>query len=291
MPAGRAFACQRPSCFNPRLPFPGGDACRRTQRSFGPARFNPRLPFPGGDAQGHSRCERRRVVSIHASRFREAMRSRTSRSLGFCVVSIHASRFREAMPCTASQRRAMRAKVSIHASRFREAMPLLDRSPCAGDRCFNPRLPFPGGDAERCKGARRHHPFQSTPPVSGRRCPTARNASPSWSKFQSTPPVSGRRCHGGTLGGHLIEWFQSTPPVSGRRCRRDSSRMVLRAIGFNPRLPFPGGDAPYERWWGVEILVSIHASRFREAMRHGGGRRPRLARVSIHASRFREAMP
>ena len=61
-------------------------------------------------------------------------------------VSIHAPRFREAMP-SKRRRQDERQHVSIHAPRFREAM----RSSFA--MCgtligsFNPRPPFPGGDA------------------------------------------------------------------------------------------------------------------------------------------------
>ncbi len=60
--------------------------------------------------------------------------------------------------------------VSIHASRCWEAMrqQVLKRR---GERCFNPRLPLLGGDARRsaCR-ALCTRPFQSTPPVAGRRC-------------------------------------------------------------------------------------------------------------------------
>ncbi len=60
-------------------------------------------------------------VSIHASRFREAMPlgRRLVRING--GVSIHASRFREAMPGAATDALVL-GPVSIHASRFREAM-------------------------------------------------------------------------------------------------------------------------------------------------------------------------
>jgi len=60
--------------------------------------------------------------------------------------------------------------------------------------------------------------------------------------------------------------FQSTPPVSGRRCRGQARRAVFKTC-FNPRPPFPGGDAL--RYGACKCLstVSIHAPRFREAMR------------------------
>ena len=87
------------------------------------------------------------------------------------------------------------------------------------------------------------------------------------------------------------------------------------SMGFNPRLPLPGGDAFPWRTPGPACLVSIHASRCREAMLQPfdainanllfqstppvAGRRCRIALgqhqgdvpVSIHASRCREAMP
>ena len=156
-------------------------------------------------------------------------------------------------------------QVSIHAPRFREAMPGL--VPLAT------RLPL----------------FQSTLPVSGRRCPRTTMSCAAIRPFQSTPPVSGRRCLIGLRLSYGRLGFQSTPPVSGRRCARDRHGSRLHAC-FNPRPPFPGGDALWLRFEGSAFEVSIHAPRFREAMHH-----PRLEHmlgdvVSIHAPRFREAM-
>ncbi len=37
--------------------------------------------------------------------------------------------------------------------------------------------------------------------------------------FQSTPPVSRRRCDLAAVAANLKALFQSTPPVSRRRCR------------------------------------------------------------------------
>ena len=91
-------------------------------------------------------------------------------------------------------------------------------------------------------GLVRSEKFQSTPPVSGRRCrsmsgrlglvvavsihaPRFREAMPVHAGehlppllFQSTPPVSGRRCEHRRRCIRRTRWFQSTPPVSGRRC-------------------------------------------------------------------------
>ncbi len=61
--------------------------------------------------------------------------------------------------------------------------------------------------------------------------------------------------------------------------------------GFNPRPPFPGGDAV--AYIGAGVLapeVSIHAPRFREAMLAGADVNITHLKVSIHAPRFREAM-
>ena len=85
--------------------------------------------------------------------------------------------------------------------------------------------------------------FQSTPPVSGRRCNKANGASNTNYQFQSTPPVSGRRCAVISLTPIVELLFQSTPPVSGRRC-------LLLSL-YKHKL----------------LEVSIHAPRFREAMR------------------------
>ena len=160
----------------------------------------------------------------------------------------------------------MVATVSIHAPRFREAMRRRIRRTCS------------------------IHQFQSTPPVSGRRCYREDEKRHSPRSFQSTPPVSGRRCVTQHLPGRGIDvsihaprfreampegvrrnrlsvLFQSTPPVSGRRCiksvpadvagifvsihaprfreamRRGCSTRLSQRCRFNPRPPFPGGDA------------------------------------------------
>ncbi len=157
------------------------------------------------------------------------------------AVSIHAPRFQEAM------RRRLRRRVCRR--RF-QSTPPVSRRRCARwlrttrwHERFNPRPPFPGGDAR--SGTHHHHAaamFQSTPPVSRRRCPRSKRLSSMAHQFQSTPPVSRRRCRCGQFVRFLF-------------------------ICFNPRPPFPGGDAIA----GVNIMfvksVSIHAPRFQEAMR------------------------
>ena len=68
------------------------------------------------------------------------------RRRGGWLVSIHASRCREAMQIAAGIYQRIE-KVSIHASRCREAMRPLPRASCSPNCSFNPRLPLPGGDA------------------------------------------------------------------------------------------------------------------------------------------------
>jgi len=133
--------------------------------------------------------------------------------------------------------------------------------------------------------------------------------------FQSTPPVSGRRCRGPARGRIHSFGFNPRPPFPGGdavdRSSRDVDRQVsihaprfreampggqtICALGnnrFNPRPPFPGGDACSCVKSPVKPSpVSIHAPRFREAMHQHAVDALRPGLVSIHAPRFREAMP
>ena len=161
---------------------------------------------------------------------------------------------------------------------------------CAAGRCFNPRPPFPGGDAStptvkgeslvvsihaprfreamrRAQGrAHPRHRFQSTPPVSGRRCGRRQNSAPSSTKFQSTPPVSGRRCHQRPRRPWRAHCrFNPRPPFPGGDAGESRCSNTSPAC-FNPRPPFPGGDAPVTSPFNYYNDVSIHAPRFREAM-------------------------
>ena len=134
--------------------------------------------------------------------------------------------------------------------------------------------------------------------------------------FQSTPPVSGRRCARSMSGQSAATWFQSTPPVSGRRCAEGDLQNLLAHVAVSIHAPrfreAMHASRPGER---LPRPVSIHAPRFREAMQNlsmffkahcqsfnprppfPGGDAAKLAsvpiliRVSIHAPRFREAMP
>ena len=106
--------------------------------------------------------------------------------------------------------------------------------------------------------------------------------------FQSTPSVSRGRCGTGTAIGclgkvsiHALRFqrampkartqcvaytkFQSTPSVSRGRCITGWPR-AAKARRFNPRPPFPEGDAGSSHL-GAQIQdVSIHALRFQRAM-------------------------
>ena len=155
--------------------------------------FNPRLPLPGGDANEDCCCDQDTGVSIHASRCREAMLQGEPVKVNVMLVSIHASRCREAMPAD-NPGFSSESIVSIHASRCREAMPHRGKSKKRGKRCFNPRLPLPGGDAVRAAGQL----ALLSVSIHASRC---REAMPAIilrgngiSMFQSTPPVAGRRC-------------------------------------------------------------------------------------------------
>ena len=121
---------------------------------------------------------------------------------------------------------------------FWEAMRLCAVANAFREHRFNPRLPFLGGDALQLVPELFHGPFQSTPPISGRRASGA--VALNEKRFQSRLPF---------LGG-------------------DASLFLLPDISpicFNPRLPFLGGDAGL-RHLSVSSLVSIHASHFWEAM-------------------------
>jgi len=131
---------------------------------------------------------------------------------------------------------------------------------------FNPRPPFPGGDAAMRFESGNFWRFQSTPPVSGRRCDEE--------KTQGQPDqivsIHAPRFREAMQPDHhrrqILRRFQSTPPVSGRRCTLNDANAIR------------------------QLLVSIHAPRFREAMPMGGNRLLPYSTVSIHAPRFREAM-
>ena len=246
-----------------RPPFPGGDATARNRISPPYPGFNPRPPFPGGDAQDGSlralvnvfqsappvsgrRCSgkttlgEQAAVSIRAPRFREAMPWRPLDNTG-------RPRFQSAPPV--SGRRCTANRPTNGAIRSFQSAPPVSGRRCSSSSpdsrrlaCFNPRPPFPGGDALTVSGYVRHI-------IVSIRAPRFREAMPDpqidhrrflW--FQSAPPVSGRRCPPHVGRSLPSSKFQSAPPVSGRRCLLVYWRWISWR-GFNPRPPFPGGDA------------------------------------------------
>ncbi len=137
--------------------------------------------------------------------------------------------------------------VSIHAPRFQEAM------------------------QEEINTWSNVELFQSTPPVSRRRCLIWPSALMAWNLFQSTPPVSRRRCAECRFDGAAVSGFNPRPPFPGGDAK--TVHVIPQSNkSFNPRPPFPGGDALAEVVEGsIANPVSIHAPRFQEAMlgRHG----------------------
>ena len=209
----------RPQRFNPRPPFPGGDARPLALPASWLVRFQSAPPVSG------RRCPLLDAINRVMFVFQSAppVSGRRCRSLSRAVtalyrVSIRAPRFREAMP-GGWFRSDKRWTVSIRAPRFREAMP---GYPCRGPllmTSFNPRPPFPGGDAPE---------------------PDTDRGEVVW--FQSAPPVSGRRCHFADIGTSISGRFNPRPPFPGG----DAARVQRNDVGasrFNPRPPFPGGDA------------------------------------------------
>ena len=178
--------------------------------------FNPRLPLPGGDAPGLKAYWENTVVSIHASRCREAMpASFTHTGSDFPFQST---------PPVAGRR--------CH----------IGRRACGDFCCFNPRLPLPGGDARRLPGRNGGRRVS----IHASRC---REAMPAEMRddilgevFQSTPPVAGRRCAAWSGKAKVSKGFNPRLPLPGGDAylRRPAARVP---IGFNPRLPLPGGDA------------------------------------------------
>ena len=226
--------------------------------------FNPRLLFPEGDATtfgfsaSTSCCFNPRLL------FPEGDAAKGWNAHRWKPVSIHASCFQKAMPRRSDLVRA-RPVVSIHASCFQKAMPQRAGTRTAGN------------------------PFQSTPPVSRRRCSCVKLSSLAVSLFQSTPPVSRRRCPRHSRQAIAprrvsihASCFQKAMPKATQLCRCESSfqstplfpegdaatapATTASSVGFNPRLLFPEGDALGRSARNPFILVSIHASCFQKAM-------------------------
>jgi len=159
-------------------------------------------------------------------------------------------------------------------------------------------------------------PFQSTPPVSGRRCRHDRPAQrPDCCRFNPRPPVSGRRCPldvayriaitlvsihaprfreampvANATANPAVPGFNPRPPFPGGDASAGSATPSLNS-SFNPRPPFPGGDAPPDTSVDTRLPCFNPRPPF-----PGGDAKPTPATpgtsfVSIHAPRFREAMP
>ena len=333
---GRRLALPIWAGFNPRLPLPGGDAAwpapsstsgafqstppvagRRCLLSANvpatPESFNPRLPLPGGDAVCETVARANQIiVSIHASRCREAMRAPVLRMPENNFVSIHASRCREAMRLL-GHHRGKQGVVSIHASRCREAMLWsLDQ----GDEDFDVSI-----HASRCREAMRHQLRNGRGVVGvsihASRCREAMRPDQHVLRQARGVSIHASRCREAMRRRDAdllaVGAFQSTPPVAGRRCRRSCQCLMTRssfnprlplpggdalflatpvaAIGrFNPRLPLPGGDA------GAFISRDTNCPSFNPRLPLPGGDAaaavliPAAPVVSIHASRCREAM-
>ncbi len=156
--------------------------------------------------------------------------------------------------------------------------------------CFNPRPPFPEGDAWQCRFFFQvRYSFNPRPPfpegdASSRVgfCVISQVSIHALRfqramrkfvflccillKFQSTPSVSRGRCLGRWHSSRYVPLFQSTPSVSRGRCSRLPCSTPA-SIGFNPRPPFPEGDASCKSLAALLNDVSIHALRFQRAMR------------------------
>lgn len=71
-------------------------------------------------------------------------------------------------------------------------------------RCFNPCSPFPGSDAPSLHAQPQQiRAFQSTLPVSGKRCMVGSSLLRMIFVFQSTLPVSGERCSSPVTTGNI----------------------------------------------------------------------------------------
>ena len=124
--------------------------------------------------------------------------------------------------------------------------------------------------------------FQSTLPVSGERCSFKMTISFSERSFNPRSPFPGSDARGMEMS-KLGEKFQSTLPVSGERCIAKSATASPMPC-FNPRSPFPGSDASQEPQSSGAAHVSIHAPRFRGAMRQ-------TTTVMSSSRRFQSTLP
>ena len=186
-------------------------------------RFNPRPPFPEGDASVLSAKPSSTRVSIHALRFQRAMQKSsiglTELHLFQSTPSVSRGRCADFLDLDAAALR-----VSIHALRFQRAM----HRGHPGDPCV----------AE----------FQSTPSVSRGRCPHRLGCTRR--RYVSIHALRFQRAMQALWTCSVSrKLFQSTPSVSRGRCHVQQ-RASRQAEGFNPRPPFPEGDALRRRQMG-----------------------------------------
>ena len=130
-----------------------------------------------------------------------------------------------------------------------------------------------------------HHPFQSTPAITGERAAIQATAALMASLFQSTPAITGERAANPLLSLLPNVWFQSTPAITGERARIGMMAMVggkefqsTPAItgerahggqaaargppGFNPRPPLLASEPRITMDQWRALPVSIHARHY-----------------------------
>ena len=160
------------------------------------------------------------------------------------------------------------AVVSIHAPRFRGAMHLPYMHNLSRSERFNPRSPFPGSDAFMVLlSFGRVVKFQSTLPVSEERCDIERCVGVGNDKVSiHAPRFRGAMRVIARTAGLSYHGFNPRSPFPGSDAGCRVVFGYLKAC-FNPRSPFPGSDASHQERHPRASEVSIHAPRFRGAMR------------------------
>ena len=137
--------------FNPRPPFPEGDAGWLSQQGRQEQGFNPRPPFPEGDAGSSHLGAQIQDVSIHALRFQRAMPG--TGAAGEPITWFQST------PSVSRGRCAIAPRMIPTESMF-QSTPSVSRGRCHAPSSspttkysFNPRPPFPEGDARRPSGS------------------------------------------------------------------------------------------------------------------------------------------
>ena len=141
------------------------------------------------------------------------------------------------------------------------------RRPWRNDRPrrFNPRPPFPEGDAASPTERKNRETVSIHALRFQRAMRGVVRSAPAISKFQSTPSVSRGRCPWASSTASPLPCFNPRPPFpEGDAVSLQHAATVW--CGFNPRPPFPEGDARYVPVMESGEFVSIHALRFQRAM-------------------------